>query len=79
VRYEVSTKLTPQETLERAMAYFGPGGQGLEITSKGDLFLVFQGGGGYVAIAAQPGDETSVDLETREWDYAVRQFMAEVH
>jgi hypothetical protein len=79
LRYEVTTKLTPQEALERAIAYFGPGGQGLEITSKGDLSLVFQGGGGYVAIAAQPGGETSLDLETREWDYAVRQFMAEVH
>lgn len=78
MRYEVNTKLTPQEALERAVAYFGPGGQGLEITSKGDLSLVFQGGGGYVAIAAQPGDKTTLDLETREWDYAVRQFMAEM-
>jgi len=79
LRYEVTTKLTPQEALERAIAYFGPGGQGLEITSKGDLYLVFQGGGGYVTITAQPRDKTTLDLETREWDRAVRQFMAEVH
>jgi hypothetical protein len=79
LRYEVTTKLTPQEALARAIAYFGPGGQGLEITTKGDLYLVFQGGGGYVTITAQPRDETTLDLETREWDRAVRQFMAEVH
>jgi hypothetical protein len=79
LRYEVTTKLTPQEALERAIAYFGRGGQGLEITNKGDLSLVFQGGGGYVAIEARPGDKTTLDLETREWDYAVRQFMAEMH
>ena len=79
MRYEVTTKITPQEALARALAYFGPGGQGLAITSQGDLSLVFQGGGGYVAITAQPGDKTTLDLETREWDYAVRQFMAEVH
>jgi len=79
LRYEVITKLTPQEALAHAIAYFGRGGQGLEITSQGDLSLVFQGGGGYVAIIAQPGDKTTLDLETREWDWAVRQFMAEVH
>jgi hypothetical protein len=79
LRYEVTTKLTPQEALERAIVYFGLGGQGLEVTRKGNLSLVFQGGGGYVAITAQPGDKTILDLETREWDRAVRQFMAEVH
>ena len=79
MRYEVTTKLTPREALERAIAYFGPGGQGLEITSKGDSSLVFQGGGGHVTFTAQPGDRTTLALETREWDRAVRQFMAEVH
>jgi hypothetical protein len=79
LRYEVTTKLTPQEALARAIAYFGRGGEGLEVTSKGDLSLVFQGGGGYVAVTAQPGDKTTLDLETREWDRAVLQFMAEVH
>ncbi len=79
MRYEVTTKLTPQDALERAIAYFGRGGQGLEITRKGDLSLVLQGGGGYVAVTATPGDQTTLDLETREWDRAVRQFMAAVH
>ena len=79
MRYEVTTTLTPQEALAQALTYFGRGGQGLEVTSKDDFSLVFQGGGGYVAVTARPGDKTTLDLETREWDYAVRQFMAEVH
>jgi hypothetical protein len=79
LRYEVTTELTPQEALERAIVYFGRAGQGLEVTRKGDLSLVFQGGGGYVAITAAPGDQTTLALETREWDRAVRHFMEAVH
>jgi len=79
LRYEVTTSLTAQEALAQALTYFGHGGQGLEVTSKDDFSLVLQGGGGYVAVTARPGDKTTLDLETREWDYAVRQFMAEVH
>jgi hypothetical protein len=79
LRYEVTTKLTPQEALERAIAYFGGGGQGLEVTHQDDLSLVFEGGGGYVAVTAQPGTTATLEFETREWDRAVRQFMADVH
>jgi hypothetical protein len=79
LRYEVTTKLTPQEALERAIAFFGRGGQGLEVTRKDDVCLVFEGGGGYVAVTTQPGTTTTLEFETREWDRAVRQFMADVH
>jgi hypothetical protein len=79
MRYEVVTELTPRQVLEQAMADFGSGGLGLQITSYTNLGLVFQGGGGYIAITAQPGATTTLELETREWDYAVQQFMARVH
>ena len=37
------------------------------------------GGGGHVALTIQPGTEESVlELETREWDFPVRQFMTHV-
>jgi hypothetical protein len=78
MRYEVATELTPRQALERALAEFGPGGLGLQMTSQANLGLVFQGGGGYIAITAQPGATTTLELETREWDYAVQQFMARV-
>jgi hypothetical protein len=79
MRYEVVTELTPRQALEQALADFGSGGLGLQITSQTNLGLVFQGGGGHIAITAQPGATTTLELETREWDYAVQQFMARVH
>jgi hypothetical protein len=79
MRYEVTTALTPQEVFERASAHFGLQGFGLEMTSQEERRLVFEGGGGYVAITTRPGPETTVELETREWDRAVEQFMSQVH
>jgi hypothetical protein len=78
MRYEVMTSLTPEEVIEHAIAFFGPGSTGLELTSQTHQGVVFQGGGGYVAIRAQPGTDTTVDIETREWDYPVRQFMTRI-
>ena len=79
MRYQVTTTLTPREALEQALADFGPDGLGLQITSQNNLDLVFQGGGGQIAVTAQPGVETTLALETREWDYAVEEFRALVH
>lgn len=78
MRYQVTTGLMPHEALATAMTHFGSQGLGLTVTSQTSLGLVFQGGGGHVVIALQPGDETILELETREWDYAVQQFMKQV-
>jgi hypothetical protein len=83
MRYEVKTNLTPAEALQRAIEHFGPQGVGLEITDQNEACLIFQGGGGHVAVTAcsqdNSKDKTRVELETREWDYAVRKFMADMH
>ena len=79
MRYQVTTPLTPREALEQALADFGPGGLGPQTTSQTNLVLVFQGGAGHIAVTAQPGAETTLELETREWDYAVEKFMTRVH
>jgi hypothetical protein len=79
MRYAVTTTLTPREALEQALTDFGPGGLGLQITSQTNLSLGFQGGGGYIAVLAEPGaTKTTLELETREWDHAVQRFMARV-
>ena len=78
MRYEVTTSLTPEEVIEDALHYFGPGSTGLALTSQTSQGVVLQGGGGYVAIQVQPGVTTTVAIETREWDYPVRQFMARI-
>jgi len=78
MRYEVTTGLTPHEALEQATAYFGPGGVGLDGIAQTPHSLVFQGGGGHVAITVHPGATTTLELETREWDFAVQRFMGQV-
>jgi hypothetical protein len=39
------------------------------------VYLV--GGGGHVQVMALPheGEKTDVDIQTREWDYDVKQFL----
>jgi hypothetical protein len=41
--------------------------------------VYFEGGGGHVLVTATEGDtKTKVELETREWDYQVEQFMNQI-
>jgi hypothetical protein len=55
MRYQVTTPMTPRDVLEQALADFGPGGLGLPLMSQANLSLVFQGGGGHIAVTAEPG------------------------
>ena len=79
MRYEVMTKLSPQAAIARAKDYFGLQGVGLDIIDEHDTHVSFAGGGGHVSVVACAGEKkTTLELETREWDYPVRQFMSEV-
>lgn len=78
MRYQVTIPLTPREALEQALADFGPSGLGLQLMSQTNLSLVFQGGGGHIAVTAEPGTTTTLEIETREWYYGVQQFMERV-
>jgi hypothetical protein len=78
MRYEGVTPRTPRAALEQALADFGPNGFDLQRTSRTNLRLVFQGGGGHIAVTAQPGTPTTLEIDTREWDYGVQQCMARV-
>jgi hypothetical protein len=78
--YGVETKLKPDEAVERAVAYFGAGGLGLEVERQNPCCATFTGGGGHVTVTARLGEDkrTLVQLETREWDYHVKQFMQKI-
>jgi hypothetical protein len=79
MRYEVMTKLSPPEAIAYAKDYFGPQGVGLEVIDEQPTYVTLQGGGGHVSVVACPGEhKTTLELETREWDYPVRQFMNKV-
>ena len=77
MRYGLETKLSTTEVLNRAERYFGEGGLGLEVTSHDECCISLAGGGGHVTVTVTEGDKTSIDVETREWDYQVKKFMAD--
>ena len=77
MRYGLETKLSATEILNRAERYFGEGGLGLEVTSRNECCISLAGGGGHVTVTVTEGDKTSIDVETREWDYQVKKFMAD--
>jgi hypothetical protein len=75
LKLNVKTKLKPEEVVKRALGFFGPGGYGLKVTEQSDTCASFEGGGGGIAVTTCTDDkETSVDLETREWEYQVKDF-----
>lgn len=75
LKLNVRTKHKPDEVVKRALAFFGPEGFGLKVTDQGDECASFEGGGGGITISAcRDGEETSVDMETREWEGQVQAF-----
>lgn len=79
IRYGKKTKLTTSQVLEKAVVYFGPKGQGLEIKEQDPRHVSFQGGGGFVTVQADAGEKgTDVDLTTKEWEFQAKQFIGEL-
>jgi hypothetical protein len=77
-RYSTETKLSPERVIEKARAYFGTE-MGLDTTDDNPCCITFEGGGGFVSVTVNAGEKkTAVELETREWDYQVKQFMREI-
>lgn len=74
------TEQAPQEILEKAAAFFGPQGVGLDIMPRSNRALEFNDNvGGFVLVQVAPQEQgTEIDITTREWDYDVRRFLREV-
>jgi hypothetical protein len=78
-RYSVETKKSPEAVIRKAVDYFGEEGLGLSVGTENPCCITFEGGGGHVSVAAsQEEGKTTVELETREWDYHVKTFMRQV-
>jgi hypothetical protein len=77
-RYGVTTKLTPDQLIEKAVAFFGEDGVGLDVIEHSPCCARFAGGGGHVSVTVAAGEKTEVELVTREWDYDVKRFMREI-
>lgn len=73
------TKLSPEEAIKRAVEFFGPRGHGLEVREQSDTRAYFVGSGGDVDVTAcAEGKRTSVELESREWDFQVKEFIGKI-
>ena len=65
--------------MAQAKHYFGTQGVGLDIVDEQETCVILAGGGDHVSVLARAGENnTTLELEIREWDYAVRQFMRAV-
>jgi hypothetical protein len=79
LKLNVRTKSKPEEVVKNALEFFGPGGYGLEVTEQRDTCAYFEGAGGGVEVTACIDEKgTSVDLETREWEYQVKEFAGKI-
>ena len=75
LRISKQSRLNPDEILAKASRYFGKGGEGLDETESGPCCISFSGVGGYVTVTVcDKGNEREVDVETREFEYQVKQF-----
>jgi hypothetical protein len=81
IRMGKGTKKSSTEVIAKAVAFFGPGGWGLEVEERADCCTHLVGGGGHVFVQvtddAGPGGR-EILVEGREWETQIRQFMTEV-
>jgi hypothetical protein len=74
MRYETTTSLGPTEALAEAERFFGAQ-FGLAESARTARAVSFAGGGGHIQIVVLNDDPTTLELETREWDAAVQEFI----
>ncbi len=79
LKIATKTKLSPEEAIKQAIEFFGPDGYELEVKDRAPSCAYFGGGGGGVQVTARvEGKQTSVEFESREWDYQVKKFIGKI-
>jgi hypothetical protein len=70
------TALSADDVLRRASDFFGSQGLGLVEKERNSCCIAFEGGGGYVSVTVmEAGGKRDVDVESREWEYQVKEFL----
>ena len=79
LRLSITSKLGPEEAIKRAVKFFGPEGYGLDVKEQEGCCAYFEGGGGGVRVTASTEKKGStVELESREWDYQAKEFIGKI-
>jgi hypothetical protein len=74
MRYETTIRLAPEVALAAAEQFFS-GEFRLRVRQRGPQVIGFEGAGGHVLVSVTGEHPTTLELETREWDRQVTQFM----
>jgi len=75
LRLSFKTSKRREEIVNEAESFFNE--RGFVTKEKGDCCVHMEGGGGYVRVDVVDNGEREVTLETREWEYQVKQFAAQ--
>ena len=78
MQYRAQTTMATPEVLELAKTYFGPAGKGLTLISQRRRALSWQGTVGQVNLIVKSDAPTLLEIETRGWESAVQQFIAQL-
>jgi len=80
VKLVKKSKLSPEEAVKRAVAFFGPGGLGMKVTEQSPTCAYFRGiGESYVNVTTcAEGKGSSIEVESREWDIEAKEFMGKI-
>jgi hypothetical protein len=79
IRYGKDSKLSPREVVQKAIAFFGPGGMGLEMKLVGEGEAPFGGGRGHILVhVLEKGKGSEIELIAVEWAYPAKQFLGKI-
>lgn len=76
---EKRSRFEPSVVIEKAVAFFGPGGLGLEIAEQDSCCARFTGSGGFVFIQVEDVEGArgaKVSVEGREWEEGIKAYLA---
>lgn len=76
-----NSKLGPEQVIDKAVTFFGPGGRGLEVTERATCCVRLEGAGGFVFVQASSGEKakgSEVSIESREWEGAAKEFLGKI-
>ena len=73
------SKLKPEAVIKSAVDFFGPDGYGLKVREQAEDTVYLEGGGGGVRVnVAESKKGSTVDVETREWENQVKDFLGSI-
>jgi hypothetical protein len=77
INIEKSVTMSCAEVMKGADIYFLKNGLSCDENDSENFRACYSGGGGYVRIQCCPeGKSARIHIEGREWDYQIKQFMA---